>query len=820
MRIIPFIVSSVITLGLLLLLNTQLPANGSKTPRLGFFLSPQKGFWQNAEPVNATFNAQVRAGTLKGNTEVYLDERMVPHIYADNETDALFAQGYLHAKFRLWQMDFETYAAAGRLSEIMGDSASGKNFLSIDKYFRRMGMVYSAENSLRVMEADPYTKANYDAYTAGVNSYISTLKESDYPFEYKLLNYKPEQWTNLKTALFLKFMAYDLAGYEQDFEMTNAKNFFSRLQFNKLFPYGQDSLNPIHPKSTVFAKPAFQVQPPADADSLYFNFNDSISVPAKPVVPDKNNGSNNWAVAGSKTQSGRPVLCNDPHLGLNLPSLWFEMQITTPDYDVYGVSFPGAPSVIIGFNDNLAWGVTNAERDVKDYYEVKFKDNTMQEYWYNNAWHKTTFRKEIIHIKGKPDDIENIAMTVWGPVMYDYHYTDKLHSHKCYAVKWAAHTGSNEGKTFMLLNKAKDYNDYISAISMFQCPGQNFVFASKSGDIAIKQQGAFPAKWRRQGQFIMEGNNDEYRWQGIVPDSENLVMHNPSRGFVSSANQYPYDTSYPYYMNGSFEMYRGFILNRRLASMNNITVTDMQQLQKYNYNVFAEMARPVLLKNMDESKLNDTEKKYFAIYKNWNLSNDADAAGATIFVTWWDSLMQCMYHDEFSRSALPMPSVEHSTLLESLLKDTTYEFADDITTPQKETVRDIVLKAFKQIVPVMQHAQAVDSLAWGKFKDGGVRHLLGIPALSRLHVNAGGGVHVINAFYKTHGPSWRMVVELTDDINAYGIYPGGQSGNPGSRYYDNMVNDWAAGKYFKLVITKKESFNPKNTKGKITFSHS
>ena len=820
MRILPFLCVAGLTIILIMLLDTQLPANGSKTPRLGFFLSPQQGFWQNAEPVNATFNAAVQAGSLKGSTVVYLDERLVPHIYADNETDAYFAQGYIHAKFRLWQMDFETYAAAGRLSEIMGDSASGRNFLAIDKFFRRLGMVYGAENSLRAMEADSYTKTVYDAYTAGVNSYINALKESDYPFEYKLLNYKPELWTNMKTALFLKFMAYDLAGSEQDFEMTNAKSFFTQLQFNKLFPYGQDSLNPINPKGTAFAKPASPVKLPADADSLYFNFKDSIAVPARPVIPNKNNGSNNWAVSGSRTKSGRPILCNDPHLGLNLPSLWFEMQISTPDYNVYGATFPGAPSVIIGFNDNIAWGETNASRDVKDYYEVHFKDSTMQQYWYNGAWQPATFRKEIIHIKGKTDDVENIAMTVWGPVMYDYHYADKLHSNRCYAVKWAAHAGSNEGKTFMLLNKAKTYSDYVAAISGFLCPGQNFVFASKSGDIAIRHQGAFPARWKRQGQFVMEGDNDAYKWQGTIPDSENLIMHNPARGFVSSANQYPYDTSYPYFMGGSFEMYRGFILNRRLESMHNITATDMQHLQNDNYNVFAEMAKPVLLKNMDESTLNNAEKKYFTIYKNWNLSNGANATGAAVFVTWWDSLMQCMYHDEFARSTLPMPTVDHSTLLESLLKDTAYEFADDISTPQKETVRDIVLKAFKEIVPVIQHAEAADSLAWGKFKDGGVKHLLGIPVLSRLHLNASGGEHVLNAFYKNHGPSWRMVVELTDDINAYGIYPGGQSGNPGSPYYDNMVDDWAAGKYFKLIITKKESYSHQPVKGKITFSHS
>lgn len=820
MRILPLLISAIITIGLVTALNIQLPVGGGKTPRLGFFLSPQKGFWQNAEANNENFNQDLKFAGFQGDAEVYLDDRLVPHIYAEDEMDAYFIQGYLHAKFRLWQMEFQTHAAGGRLSEIMGDSASGTNFLNIDKFFRRLGMVYAAENSLQTMEADPFTKSVYDAYTAGVNSYISNLSEADYPLEYKLLNYKPEPWTNLKTALFLKYMAFDLAGYEQDFEMTNAKSIFTKAQFNSLFPYGQDSLKPINPKGTIFKKPGIHPKAPADVDSAYFTYKDTNNIPEKPIVPNKENGSNNWAIAGSKTASGRPILCNDPHLGLNLPSLWFEVQISTPTYNAYGASFPGAPAVIIGFNDSCAWGVTNSSRDVKDYYEVKFKDTSMNEYWYNGEWKTATHRKEIIKIKGKPDDVEDIAMTVWGPIMYDAHYADKLHSNKTYAVRWAAHAGSNEGKTFMLLNRAKNYNDYKAAISIFQCPGQNFVFASKSGDIAIRQQGAFPAKWKRQGEFVMEGEDDKYAWQGIVPDSENITMHNPLRGYVSSANQYPYDTAYPYYLSGSYEMYRGFILNRRLDSLQAITVKDMQELQTYNYNVFAEMARPILLKNIDITQLSDAGKQYLDTLKKWNLSNDANAAGASVFVTLWDSVIEGMYHDEFAQTTLPMPSVNQSTLLESLIKDSAYAFADDITTPQKETVKDIVTKAFNQILPVLQHAQMEDSLAWGKFKDGGIRHLLKIPALSRLHINAGGGVHVLNAFYKTHGPSWRMVVELTDTINAYGVYPGGQSGNPGSKYYDNGINTWAESKYYKLQFLKKENFNETNTTGKISFHHS
>src|ERR1700750_1074592 len=190
MRIVGCIFFAAITIAMIYFLDNQLTLNGSKTPRFGFFLSPQTGFWQNAEPANATFNGNLKFPQLTGKTEVYFDERLVPHVYAENESDAWFVQGYLHAKFRLWQMEFQTYAAAGRLSEIMSDSSSGTNFLKIDKFFRRLGMVYAAEKTLHAMENDPLTKSACDAYTAGVNAYINSLTEKNYPLEYKLLNYK------------------------------------------------------------------------------------------------------------------------------------------------------------------------------------------------------------------------------------------------------------------------------------------------------------------------------------------------------------------------------------------------------------------------------------------------------------------------------------------------------------------------------------------------------------------------------------------------------------------------------------------------------
>ena len=816
MRIVPFVVTTSVTILLIVLLGTRLilPAP------LGALLSPQQGVWQNAEPANINYSIDLSFPELKGKSDVYFDDRLVPHVFAEHDEDAYFIQGYLHARFRLWQMEFQTHAAAGRLCEIMGEKSGTLDVLNkVDRYFRRLGMGYAAEKSLQLLEADTATKRMCDSYTAGVNAYIKSLTKSQLPLEYKLLGYQPEPWTNLKTALFTKYMAYDLAGSENDFEYTAARNVLSKLDFETINPIRTDSFDPIIPKGTVFENPGVLVKAPSSADSLYFTYKkDGSLLPAEPQKPNKENGSNNWAVNGKKTRSGYPILCNDPHLGLNLPSLWYEIQMQTPNFNVYGVSFPAAAGVIIGFNDNCAFGVTNAGRDVRDYYTITFKDASRSTYLYNGEWKQTEFRYEHIKIKGKPEFIDTVAYTVFGPVIFDDHYNNHGKDGKSYAVRWKAHDASNEMKMFYQLDRAKNYNDYLEAIKNLHTPGQNCVFAAKNGDIAMWCQGEFPAKWKRQGDFIMPGIDSSYSWQGIIPQSENPHQLNPERGFVSSANQLPVDTSYPYYIGGSFPNYRGWTINKRLSQMADITPQDMMELQTNNYNVFAEMARPVLLKNMNEAALNADEKKYWNILKDWNLRSDTAEAGPVVFTILWDSLEKEVWADEVAQTHAAFFPYQ-STLLEGLLRDSAYKYVDNINTPQKETLADDLMAAFKKIIPVLKEAAANGKLDWVKFKDTRVNHLTRLPALSRLHLPIGGGTHIINAAKTDHGPSWRMIVSLTPETEAYGVYPGGQNGNPGSKYYDTFIDSWANGKYYPLWIMKHKDVADKRVKFKMQFSN-
>ena len=811
MRLIPFVISTVVTAGLVFALNRK----WGSIPPMGKFLSPQHGFWQNAEATDHDFAADLKFPDLKGKAEVYFDERLVPHIFAENEEDLYFVQGFIHAKLRLFQMDLQTKAAEGRASEIAGLKA-----VNYDKEQRRLGMKFAAENALKEMQNDPASWVIFSAYTNGVNAYIHSLNESEMPLEYKLLDFKPEEWTNLRTALLLKMMAKMLSsGTENDLAATNAKAIFTQQEFNIIYPQSPDSLMPIIPKGTLFDPPGIIPVKPSSADSLYFGNKQKVAA-TEISKPDKNNGSNNWVVAGSKTQSGWPILSNDPHLELSLPSIWFEQQLTTPASNVYGVSLPGSPFIIVGFNDSIAWGVTNAQRDVKDFYSIKFKDNTKKEYWYNGKWEPTQLRIEEIKVKDSRTLYDTVAYTVYGPVMFDESFSNTYTNRQNLAVRWIAHDASNEGITFYKLNKSKNYDDYTEAIKTFDCPGQNFVFASKAGDIAIWQQGKFPARWAGQGLYIMPGDDTNYNWQGFIPQAENPHAKNPERGFLESANQRPVDSTYPYFIPGTYITPRGAAIEHFLSAMTYITPDDMKKLQSNYFNILAEDARPLLLNYVKENELSADAKRYLNIVKNWNLEADPASKGQTVYQCWWDSLETGIWNDDINRSipALSMP--EEQITMELLKRDSTsLVYIDNINTPQTETLNDVVTAALNKTSANLRIKENEGKLEWAKFKNPSIYHLLkdALLPFARTGLNMGGYGNIINAVTHSHGPSWRMIVHLSAVTEAYGVYPAGQSGNPGSKYYDNFIDTWAAGKYFTLWVMKKSDAIDKKVKWTMKF---
>lgn len=799
MKIFRFLITAAIAIGLIYFLNV----GTGKIPALGKFLNPISGFWANTENKYLDKKqVQLPSDELLDQVTVKYDDNGVPHIFAQNDHDLYWAQGFVTAGDRLWQMEFQTHYAAGRLSEIVGDAA-----LESDRYQRRMGAVYGAEKSLEGMLANPKTKIALEAYAQGINAYINQLSEKDLPLEYKLLGYKPETWTTLKSALFLKNMSFVLASGSNELAMTNFVNQFGLNNAEKLFPNFLAEDSPIIPKGTKL-----------DFKPLALpKFKDNFEGASSPVVTqerDKGLGSNNWAIAGSKSATGLPILANDPHLTMSLPSIWYYIQMHAPGVNVYGNTMPGAPMVITGFNKDIAWGVTNVGADVMDWYEVRFKDNKQQQYWHNNQWKNVIKRVETIAVKGKPAVVDTVLYTHHGPVVYlNGQKTFRDNVPVGHALKWIAHEKSEELTCFYELNRAKNYTDYVKALSYYSAPAQNFVFASNQNDIAIWVNGRFPLKAKNQGKYILDGSDASHDWAGYLPHAHNPHMLNPARGFVSSANQSSTGSDYPYYINWAFASpERGIRINERLEKLKNATGDSLRLLQNDNFNVLARKLLPTLLKTVT---LTDKNKQALDILAKWNLYNNAQEIAPTIFEEWVTNLSLHIWNDEIKAKPVPVSTPYTTTTTNLILAGKPSEWFDNINTKdKKETLVDIVNSSLTaSIDSILAKKQSLTNAPWYSWKGSSVKHLLGnnnkaFDKFNTLEMNIGGGARTVNATNIRTGPSNRFVVEL-DKIKprAMGIYPGGQSGNAGSKYYNNMIEKFTKGELMPLLYLETEAEN-------------
>ena len=792
MNKIKAVICIIIPLALTYVLNTKFGDN----PPILKLLNPFTGFWQNAEQMTVGSNRKIALKGIKDAVEVRFDDRMIPHIFANNDYDVYYAQGYLTASDRLWQMDFQTRFAAGRLCEVVGSKA-----LELDRYQRRMGMVYGAENSLKGMMADPHSREMILAYTAGINAYIRSLSNASLPLEYKILDFKPEDWTPLKCALLLKQMSAVLAMGSDEFYMSNIRKKFGSDVVKDLFPDYPFKEDPIIPVGTKWDFSPLPIpESPVDTASDLGLSN------TRTKQKEEGIGSNNWALSGTKTASGFPILANDPHLDLTLPSIWYQIQLHAPGLNAYGVSLPGAPGIIVGFNQHIAWGVTNVAADVLDFYNLKFKDSTYTRYWHDKQWKKTTMRLEKIAVRGGKTLIDTVYYTHQGPVVYikkPEKFSRANPIPEGSALRWIAHESSNELKTFYLLNRSNNYNDYRKALTFFTAPAQNFVFASTENDIAITATGKFPLKWKNQGKFILDGSDPKNDWQGWIPADQNPFVKNPPRGFVSSANQSSTDPTYPYYINWEFSPYeRGKHINDRLSTMVKATADSIRLMQTDNYSVYAGNVLNNLLDRLKPTDLNATQKEALSLLNNWNMRYDAKEIAASVFDLWNKRLQYNIWDDDFTIANIPMRYPTRDRTLQLILNEPDSKWIDNKRTPKKETMDDLVNEAFKYSCDSLerQYGPIGELWQWANVKHSHVPHLAKIPGLGSKTLLIGGGKMTINAMSETNGPSWRMVVELGKTPKGHGVFPGGQSGNPGSKFYDNMIDTWAKGELYDLYL--------------------
>ncbi|MEZ4972102.1 MAG: penicillin acylase family protein [Cyclobacteriaceae bacterium] len=792
MKVFKFGISLLITVALTYCLNRGWDF-GTPIPPLGKFLDPFHGFWANAETKSVP-DHELPIDGLKDKVSVVYDSLLIPHIFANNDDDLYRVMGYVTAQHRLWQMEFQTHAAAGRVSEIIGEKA-----LDFDRNQRRLGMIYGAENATKAHMADSVIGRMNKAYTEGVNAYIAGLTYEGFPLEYKLLDYAPEPWTELKMGLLLKNMSKTLNIGEDDFQMTNALNLFGKEMLDILYPDQEGVGDPIvdNPGGWRFDAVKLDTVPLALPDQL-------VNIEPKTQVV-RGVGSNNWAVSGLKTANGSPILANDPHLSLSMPSIWFAAHMNSPNVNVMGVTFTGAPVIILGFNDSISWGATNAQRDLVDWYKIQFKDDSKNEYLSDGVWKKTNKVVEKFAIKNGEPFYDTVVYTHHGPVVYD----DSFHGdseRKYYAFRWIAHDESLELKTFYLLNHARNHKDYMEALDYFSGPAQNFVFASTEGDIAMRIQGKYPVRRKDEGKFVLDGTKTSNEWQAYIPNEQNVMTKNPARGFVSSANQYPVDATYPYYVHSNvYEAYRNRRINNQLRQMEEITPQDMMALQNDNYNIQAEESLPFMISHLDSASLTAEQQVVRKELQNWNFVNNAESTAATYYEVWYNTLYRNIWDEMQNQNvALSLPS--DFVTIKLMKTDSTLSYYDVQSTPEKEDLHQLINQSFKRSIEIVEQwkAENTNPPQWGYFKDTGIGHLLRLEPFSKKVINGGNG-NAINATTGSHGPSWRLIASMEKTgVKAWGVYPGGQSGNPGSPFYDDLVDPWANGRYFRLHFPHSE----------------
>lgn len=810
MRFFPFILSFLITAALIWALKT--PGNFGKTtlPPIGEVFNPFTGFWTNGKAANQPLWEDI-APQLPGLSQpvhLVFDDLGVPHIFAGNLRDACLVQGYLTARDRLFQMDLSTRKSAGRLSEVLGERT-----LEVDLMSRRRGLGIAAERGLEAIQEKPEVFALLQAYSDGVNAWINGLSPQEYPVEYKLIDFSPEAWTPLKSMLMVENMADNLTGEEKDLAATNTLKILGKDTFDLLFPDWNPKQQPIVPdygqwKDLNPVLPQYEVEVPDEVlpggkPGRYSGVNFEVD----PLLY----GSNNWALAGSKTNDGNTLLANDPHLGLTLPSIWYQIQLHTPELNAYGVSLPGVPGIVIGFNENIAWGVTNVSHDVSDWFHIAWTDAQKSSYLIDGQIKSVETRVETIGIKGQNPLVDSVIYTVWGPVVYG---NQRDHPLQDYSLRWLSHEkpSPNIMNSFLGLAAAKNYEDYRNAIQYFDNPAQNMVFASVQGDIAIQPQGRYPLRGKGQGRFLLNGAWSEQGWQGYIPQEYIPTLKNPPGGFVFSANQHTTPPSYPYYYTGNFEDFRGRRIHNRLTQMKNASVDSMKTMQLDNFSQRAADALPLMLALLDQSKLDDDSKSIVTQLKQWSFRYDPEELAPPFFDIWLDSLVYFTWDEliKYQKQKIRILIPETWRLIELIEKEPNHPFFDALQTAEVETAKEMVTQAFKAMEGYF-NANPSRRVKWSQFQPTQVRHVGLIPAFGRSNLLTGGHSTAPNAIKGESGPSWRMIVSLGASLKAYGVYPGGQSGDPASPFYDNMLEAWVKGDYFELLLMKTPADSPSRT---------
>src|SRR5436309_3712006 len=562
--------------------------------------------------------------TLQGlheGVEVLTDRYGVPHIYAQNEEDLYFAQGYIHAQERLWQMELNRRTASGRLSEIFGKIA-----VETDRFSRRLGMHRAP--AAEVPRLSEHSKRILDAYAHGVNAYIEHNKNK-LPIEYSLLRFKPTTWQIMDSILWAKMMGWNLCGnWETEIIRARIVVTLGAKRAAKL----EAGYDPKHP---------LIIPPGVEYRGVNLGMLEQYEQLKQLSGFGIMGASNNWVVDGTMTTTGMPILCNDPHLGQAAPSIWYECHLVAGDIDVTGVSFPGTPGIIIGHNQYIAWGVTNAISDVEDLYIEKFNPNNPYQYEYMGKWEDAQVVREEIKVKGSRSPvIEEVRITRHGPILTSMPHplqNDKVSKNGNaaseavelpLALRWTGLEKHSIISAVQKLNLATNWEEFRNALRDWDQPPQNVVYADIQGNIGYVMAGAIPLRAKGQALLPSPGWTGEYEWTGYIPFEELPQTFNPETHFIATANNRVVDDSYPHYITHEWlNGYRAQRIRDLLTSKGKLALSDMATIQADQYSLPATEIVPHILKLKGDSEL---ETAALAVLRSWNYILAPDSISSAI----------------------------------------------------------------------------------------------------------------------------------------------------------------------------------------------
>jgi penicillin amidase len=743
---------------------------------------------------------------LTAEIEITEDAHGVPRIRAKSEEDAAFGLGYLHARDRLWQLEYQRRVAAGRLAEILGEPA-----LDYDRFLRTVGMARAAEAALPRLS--PELHRTLEAYVAGINAFLATSRAR--PLELRLLGVEPEPF-RAQDALSTGFLiAWDLGGSAgAEIRRAGLAASVGGERAAQLFPPappvptilqdGEWAMPALDRPAPVSPRPAGRaattpdrLPPPAWA---------RLSRSLAGVLPPEDResvGSNSWVIAGSRTTSGRPILANDPHLALRAPSTWYIAMLEAPGFAVSGATLPGLPTVIIGRNRHLAWGLTSLEPDVLDLFVETVAPEDGSRYRHRGEWKSFTSRREVLRIRGGRESSLEVRESIHGPIVTDIlPGAGKLGAPV--ALCWTGLDPRNRSlEAFFRVNRAADSDAMLAAIALHDVPPQNFVWATASGQIGYSASGRIPIRKRHDGTVPVSGEGDD-DWSGEIPREALPRVIDPPRGWIVTANNRVVSEAYPYTFTSDWpEPYRARRITDRLTARERISPEEVRSVQM---DVVSYQALDLLPLLRSTSPADAASSRALERLQGWwRLDFSAESVPAAIYAAWYTEISK-LAEDEAGTLARPARS---RFLLESLMNDTPW--CDDTRTPERETCSQFRTQALAAAVAALSSrlGSDPDGWRWGRLHRAHFAHALeGVPLAGGLFspgVSRGGDGSTVNvggyrrdgSFQMREGPSYRQIVAFGAEPEMGFVHGPGQSGNVLDRRYRDLLPLWVQGRLLR-----------------------